>query len=682
MKRWRPAWLATILICAVLAALAERGVGEDNLADGWLYDAAIAVSGRLAGEPAARAPVAVILVDAPSLEAKELAPYPRALFGPVWAEFLDAAFAAEAKVVAFDVLFRFSGNRFKAGHDGKFLAALHGRRDQIVLGRSARSVPVAPYLAALGFDEDGLGLLELQLDGDGVVRRAVSHFTAEDGERAPTLATSALKRFGIDNPPARLRLAPARHLTSIPHFSLIDILRCAKTAPERVRKALQGRLLIVGTGLLEEDRKLSAGRFLPRPDGAGETLADCGGRKPDAAAPFAATVPGVFLHAEIAREVIAGRLVRPLGGVSRTGIVALAAAAGAAIGIFAALSVVALPLAIGVFGLFGLEVWLLRHDLWLAGTAPISALVLGAIAAYLVRYLLEDRRRRRIENAFGHFLAPAIVSELAESDAPLALGGEAGDITVMFADLSGFTALSTRVSAEELVEVTNGYLARVSDAIEASGGYVDKFIGDAVMAFWGVPGRDENHAVHAVAAALAIRADIVAALEAAQRSGKTAYDIKVGLFSGPAVVGMMGAPRRLNYTAVGEPVNVASRLESIPPLYGVRVVLGDSTANAVASAFFLRELDTITVKGRDVPLTIYEPLAPLDDVPRAARDLASAYADALAHYRRGDFGKAQTLWRQLADADPASARMAERCGALIGQPQQDGWDGIWRLSEK
>ena len=177
-------------------------------------------------------------------------------------------------------------------------------------------------------------------------------------------------------------------------------------------------------------------------------------------------------------------------------------------------------------------------------------------------------------------------------------------------------------------------------------------------------------------------AERVAALEAAQRSGKTAYDIKVGLFSGPAVVGMMGAPRRLNYTAVGEPVNVASRLESIPPLYGVRVVLGDSTANAVASAFFLRELDTITVKGRDVPLTIYEPLAPLDDVPRAARDLASAYADALAHYRRGDFGKAQTLWRQLADADPASARMAERCGALIGQPQQDGWDGIWRLSEK
>jgi class 3 adenylate cyclase len=674
--------VVTVLLCAGLGGFAGRVISVNNPGDGWLYDVAIAVSGRITEAAPLRDPVAVILVDAPSLAAKELSPYPRALFGPIWAQVLDAVFAAEARVVAFDALLRFSGNRFKSGHDRAFLKQLHANKERVVLGRSARAIPVAPYLAALGFDEGGLGLLELRPDGDGVIRRGLREFLDENGVSAPTLVTSTLLRMGVKEIPETTRMAPQKHLLSIPHYSLIDVLRCANTSPELLTQAFRGRLVFIGTGLAEEDRKISPGRYLPKPSDTASPLAVCGGRENAPPEPVQiATVPGVFLHAEVAREIITGRLVKPPTRGTRTAVAVVAAAAGALIGLFAPLSIVLLPMSVGVAALFALEVWLLGHNVWLAAATPILVFLLGAIAAYLVRYLLEDRRRRRIENAFGHFLAPAIVSQLSESDAPLKLGGEASEITVMFADLSGFTALSTQVSAQELVEVTNRYLARVTDAIESSGGYVDKFIGDAVMAFWGAPSHDEDHGPEAVAAALAIRDDIIRDQAEAQRDGRTGFDIKIGLYSGPAVVGMMGSPQRLNYTAVGESVNVASRLEGVPPLYGVRVVLGDSTAGACEDRFLMRQLDTITVKGRDEPLTVYEPLAPSDAVSEAIQRLKDGYEAALDLYRRGNLEEARKAWLDLAANDPAAQIMADRCADLARDLPPD-WDGIWRLSEK
>jgi adenylate cyclase len=268
-------------------------------------------------------------------------------------------------------------------------------------------------------------------------------------------------------------------------------------------------------------------------------------------------------------------------------------------------------------------------------------------------------------------LAPAVVDRLVDDEAALRLGGEEREVTVMFADLSGFTALSTKVSAGELVALTNEYLSIIADEVDRTGGYVDKFIGDAVMAIWGAPAPEPDHALQAVVAAQAAEAEIRRRREAAAAAGRRGFGVKIGLYSGPAVVGNVGSERRYNYTAVGETVNVASRLEGLPGLYGCAIVLGGATAKGLAGRLPLRELDWVAVKGRSEPVAIYEPGG---SEPR--------YAEALAHYRARRFAEAEAIWSELAEADPPSAIMATRARIFRIDPPPDEWSGVWTLATK
>ena len=268
----------------------------------------------------------------------------------------------------------------------------------------------------------------------------------------------------------------------------------------------------------------------------------------------------------------------------------------------------------------------------------------------------------------------------------------------MFADLSGSTAMSGTLPPEDLTRLTNQYLAYVVEQVEATGGYVDKFIGDAVMAMWNAPAPDPRHAASAIRAALGAVARIRAEGDTARSRGERSYSVKIGLNSGPAVVGNVGTERRYNYTAVGETVNVASRLESVPGLYGCQIVVGPRTAELARDEILLRELDWIQVKGREAPLAVFEPLgerarATPDDVARA-----QCFAEALADYRARRFAEAAARWdkiatensqpgreRTLADAGwpVGSARtMAERARRFAAAPPSASWDGVLRLTSK
>src|SRR5262249_27240955 len=159
------------------------------------------------------------------------------------------------------------------------------------------------------------------------------------------------------------------------------------------------------------------------------------------------------------------------------------------------------------------------------------------------------------------------------------------EVTVMFADLSGFTAMSGKVEPEVLNRLTNHYLGLIVEQVEATGGYVDKFIGDAVLALWGAPAPDARHAINGVRAALAAVARVRQEHDVAQSRGERGFSVKIGMNSGPAVVGNVGTEHRYNYTAVGETVNVASRLESVPGIYGCQIVIGPRTAELVRDEF-------------------------------------------------------------------------------------------------
>jgi adenylate cyclase len=362
---------------------------------------------------------------------------------------------------------------------------------------------------------------------------------------------------------------------------------------------------------------------------------------------------------------------------------------GAAIGLAAAPGWALLLVGGGVGALLGIALACLGVLVWLPMLLPMAVLPVGAGAAYTARYLFEERSRRQIQHAFSHYLSPTIVNQLAEDPSALKLGGERRDVTVMFADLSGFTALSGKVGPEVLMRLTNEYLGYLVEAVEGTGGYVDKFIGDAVMALWGAPVADSDHAARAIETARQAVARVRAAARAAVQRGEPSFAVKIGLHSGPAVVGNVGTERRYNYTAIGETVNLAARLESVPGIYDCAVVVSARTAALVENRYLLRELDTILVKGGATPLRVFEPVAELEAATPAQFEDVRRYAEALAAYRAGRFTAARQAWEALAaigeggrEAKCPAASMAARARSFEMEPPPQPWDGVWVLKGK
>jgi len=680
----------TCTLCLLAAAAAAALAGGPVAADGSLLD--LLVAGRAAGFAArdapADSPVAVVALDQRSLLGPELAAYPRALLGPVLAEVLDGVAAAGARVVGFDMIFAYSANRFSRDFDRPFVESLARHRERVVLARSAGSLPAEPFWAALQPGQDVLGLAEVLPDPDGRYRRVrASMETKEDG-RLPTLASALLGRARAAPMPDEVLLAPRRHLEAIPTYALIDVLRCVRTSPPALTRAFAGKIVLIGGTLPEEDRKVSTGRFLAPPRKGSPSLDSCGLRRLPASAPDSDTVPGVFLHAAAVAAVMTGDLTHTAPPAVVVPLTAVLAAGGAALGLVLTPWSAAAAI-LGITGvLLGAGAASLARDIWTPLALPLTMLVGTPVLAYVVRYLVEERARRHIERAFGHYVAPAIVARLAADPSALRLGGERREMTVMFADISGFTAFSSLVPPEVLMEMANRYLGYVVEAVEATAGYVDKFIGDAVMALWGAPTDESRHAVCAVRAALAAVARIRQAGEAAEARGEVALGIKIGINSGLAVVGNVGTPRRYNYTAVGETVNVASRLEGVCAVYGGAIVTGPRTAELASDEILFRELDAVQVKGRAGPLQVFEPLLERAGAPPVERERATRYAEALAHYRATRFAEAHALWQALAREETPSGRstpasvMAARARAFLERPPARSWDGVWRLSEK
>jgi class 3 adenylate cyclase len=557
-----------------------------------------------------------------------------------------------------------------------------------VLGRSLRTPVANPYFFALGANRDpaAVGFVEMIADPDGVFRTANPTLALADGTRVPTLAAALAQRAGGPVAPDAVRLAPRQALERVPTYALVDVLRCAARDPARLTDAFSGRIVLVGTTLAEEDRTLAPDRFLtpaaPEPatgpaDGAGCVLRPLGRSDPESL-----TVPGVTLMAAAVRALMGKEATRPAPAAAPVAAATLAAVAAGGAGFALAPWLAVAAVAVLLAALLAVEAGLIAGGVWLPMALPGICAVAAVATAYLVRFLIEERRRRHVQHAFGHYLAPAVVTQLVEGHMALRLGGELRDVSVMFADLSGFTALSGRVDAERLMETTNRYLRLIAEAVDESGGYVDKFIGDAVMAIWGAPADAPDHAVRAASAAAVVAARIAAARAEDQARGEPAFSVKIGLNSGPAVVGNVGAPERYNYTAVGQTVNVAARLEGVPGDYGCAIVLGPAAASRVGDRFVLNELDRIRVKGVEDALAVFELVCAAEAATEVERGYVAGYAAALADYRAGRFAAAEAGWLQLAAswsdvAESPPRVMARRAALLAREPPPLPWDGVW-----
>jgi adenylate cyclase len=411
-------------------------------------------------------------------------------------------------------------------------------------------------------------------------------------------------------------------------------------------------------------------------------------------------IPGMETHAQFAEQILSGTfLERPERGgeVELYATIAVGVLLLLAIGLGLAWTppwAIALAASIGfaVFAWVGFAQYRLLYD----PVLPAAALL---IAATLDRFLLvlELRRERsQVRSAFGHYLAPALVELLAENPERLTLGGERRQMTFLFCDIRGFTAISERFAAnpEGLTQLINRFLTPMTDEIMLRGGTIDKYMGDCIMAFWNAPLQDDDHAAHACEAALAMHRALAALneeLAAAETGGGTPIAIRagVGLNTGPCIVGNMGSQQRFDYSVLGDAVNLASRLEGQSKTYGVDILIGEDTRNA-APDYAALELDRIAVKGRAAVVHVYALLG--DPSLRDSEDfqrIEEAQTALLAAYRAQDWAGAREQARRCREAarpewhlDVLYDLYEERIAAFQAAPPPPGWDGVYVAETK
>lgn len=294
-----------------------------------------------------------------------------------------------------------------------------------------------------------------------------------------------------------------------------------------------------------------------------------------------------------------------------------------------------------------------------------------------IKYLNSLKQRKFLKDAFSTYLAPQVVKQIISNPKSFTLGGKELQATILFLDIVGYTAISEKVTANELILFVNRTLGRLSEIILKNGGMIDKFIGDCIMAGWGLPLESTDHARLACVATLEILKEmpqIVA--EEKERSGAD-LSIRIGLSTGQVIAGNVGGGKRFNYTALGNDVNLASRLESLNKYYGTLVLVSEKTREQAGSEVNFRKVDKIRVKGQSVPVAIYELCI------TSINDFTGEYEKALELYFQKDFISARDIFSKLKETgDKPSSILLERCEKYLLTPPEISWDGVHSMTEK
>ncbi len=634
--------------------------GVENITWGWRVRA-------LARPAPATERIVLILLDQPSLDWGEREnglpwPWPREVYAPI----LDFCRRGGASVTAFDVLFtepsaygveddRALGEAI--ARNGNFVGARFLKLD--TGGREAvgcdEPVPEVADAARL------LANVSAVPDADGVFRRALPTFRWQ-GREIPALGVAAwlvdrnLGAATLDSALATVPLAPDRPAllrfrgpsTVYRTFNAAEIIQSelrleAGEKPAVDPDLLHGKIVLFGfsaPGLLDQR-----------------------------ATPVDRVSPGLMIHAAMLDNLLQGDFLRPAPplGVA-IGSLAVALLAGwLGVTVHRAFLVVPvagilmiLPLAVG-FALYGPGVW------WpvVPGSLGAAVAVFGGV---IRNYVVEGRQKRFIRQAFRHYLSPEVIARIMDDPDALKLGGVRRELTIMFSDLEGFTSLSEGLEPEDLTTLLNDYLTDMTDIILAEGGTLDKYEGDAIMAFWNAPLDQPDHAARACRAAVRCQQRLAARAEEFQARCGRPLRARIGLHTGEVIVGNMGSRQRFDYTVLGDAANLASRLEGANKAFGTAVMISEATRTAAGDGFLVRPLGRVRVVGRREPVPVFE-LAGLAGDPEP--DSWSAFAAALAAWNAGDLDKARNLFAAL-DEDPA----ARHCTEMIDQP------GVWILDSK
>ena len=665
----------------------------------------------------ASTPVVVVAIDEESYQTPPFKHSPTLTWTREIGRVLTAIIDAGATVVGFDIVFptsieqseiRFGdemlGTRMR-GFDRDYLRALAAASsaDKIVLGEiQSRGQPIRPspgQRAAIR-QERNIRALNVYTDLDEVVRRLPLTFHI-NGKAVPSMAVELASRAlgtqpqltpdgtvtiaGYQIPSAvtnTLTLNFRRGGENVPTFSFADLWACVENSnSDFFRREFNGKVVIFGTLLDFQDRKLTSKRFV---------LGHNDVRAPRCAFPAGATaepiergaIPGVYIQAT-AVENLLGR--NPASQLSRRNVTIFTL-------VFAALATISArvlaPFGAALTYLIMCAIYtVIATVMFVESLAlPLFEPILAGLAALVMmvgyRFVVADKEERFLRKSFALYLAPQVIETMLSSKKMPALGGEMCDVTIFFSDIAGFSTIAEKMTPSALVASINQYLSAMTDIIESHGGYVDKYIGDFIVAVFGAPVTDPDHACNAVRAALQCRARLedLNQTNAAFQGRVLAH--RIGLNSGDALVGNIGSHRRFNYTVMSDAVNVASRLEGANKYFGTSIIASEKTVALTGTTFAWRELDSIRVMGRCDPVKIYEPLGASGELTPQQSASAATYAQGLTFWRARKFGDAMKSFDQVAAVDPPAAMFSRRAKEFADHPPPKEWVAVNTLEGK
>jgi adenylate cyclase len=655
-------------------------------------------------------PTVVVALDEETYRTPPFSGTPAITWTTEIGQVVTAILGGGAKVVGFDIVFPTSieqseipfgdgtlGGRLR-GFDRDFLRALAiaARDGKVVLGEAQhRDFPILPSPAqriAVG-QTANIRSLNVYNDPDDVVRRIPLSVTVDGNPQATMAVELAARALGVtattisgsripSQVPNTLTLNFDTGTDPIPTYSLADLRACIEKGDSQFfRRNFADKVVLIATVLDVEDRQVTSKRFATSPENP--TALRCAMALPAPSTAFARdSTPGVYTHATAVNNLIRGDALVELGTIAR-GAIAFAFAA------IVAAATLGLPL------LAAVPAYLITALLWTLGAVlaftysplalpliePLLAGVVSLGATTGFRFLVADKDRRFLRKSFGLYLAPSVIEKMVTANKPPALGGEMRNVTIFFSDLAGFSSISEALAPPDLVHFMNEYLSAMTDIIQEQGGFVDKYIGDAIVAVFGAPLNDPSHAENAVGAALRCRDRLHELNREPAEWQRFTLRQRIGLNSGDALVGNIGSRQRFNYTVMGDTVNVASRLEGANKYFGTTIMAAKSTFER-APGFAWRELDSIRVQGRDEPVSIYEPLARHDEETPEQKVVTAAYAHALACWRRRDFVRCAEALAPVAAADAPSAILLQRTKKFLAHPPGPDWDAVNTLEGK
>ena len=518
-----------------------------------------------------------------------------------------------------------------------------------------RRVPLVQSYDGFLFASLALATTQAHLRADGI-ELAIETEGARGGKEYFALENINLRGHRIPVDAAGAVFVPYRgRQGSFPYISIHEVLN-RKTNP----LALKDKIVLIGTsapGLLDLR-----------------------------STPVQNIYPGVEVHANIISGILDDRIKHmPAWTVGYEVMLLTIIAVGMAL-----LLPLVSPLlaATGTLGITGLVLggtflaW--NNNLILPLASPLLLILLMFMLHMSYGFFIESRGKRQLANLFGHYIPPELVDEMSASPEEYSLEGENREMTVLFSDVRGFTSISEGMDPKQLTRLMNALLTPMTRVIHKNRGTIDKYMGDAIMAFWGAPLANSEHARHALYAAMEMIEELKVMQADFQNRDWPAVNIGIGLNTGDMNVGNMGSEFRMAYTVLGDAVNLGSRLEGLTKEYGVNIIVSETTRSAIPE-FVFRELDLVRVKGKKEPVAIFEPVGHRNDLEKSLTSELSEYRKALMNFRAQAWDKAELDFFNLNRSHPERALYQvylERIAVYRGNPPGEGWDGVFTHTTK